>query len=96
MKPDVNIADQKGSFELLVRSYATGTVSLYFDSVKVHIHNTDCLTSHLTHTDQVGDYIEVKGPEDKLKYSPNMKRHIGMLAGGTGIAPMMQVCCCQQ
>ncbi len=40
---------------------------------------------------QVGDSIEVKGPLSKLPYTPNMKRAIGMLAGGTGITPMLQV-----
>lgn len=38
-----------------------------------------------------GDKLEVKGPIRKLKYSPNMKKHIGMIAGGTGITPMLQV-----
>jgi cytochrome-b5 reductase len=40
---------------------------------------------------QVGDSIEVKGPLSKMKYSPNMKKSIGMVAGGTGITPMLQV-----
>ncbi|OAY31665.1 NADH-cytochrome b5 reductase-like protein [Manihot esculenta] len=38
-----------------------------------------------------GDAIEIKGPIEKLRYSPNMKKHIGMVAGGTGITPMLQV-----
>ncbi|WVZ72492.1 hypothetical protein U9M48_020942 [Paspalum notatum var. saurae] len=38
-----------------------------------------------------GDVVEVKGPIEKLKYSPNMKKQIGMIAGGTGITPMLQV-----
>lgn len=40
---------------------------------------------------KVGDTVEVKGPFPKLKYSPNMKKSIGMVAGGTGITPMLQV-----
>lgn len=39
----------------------------------------------------VGDLIEVKGPFSKFKYEPNMKKRIAMLAGGTGITPMLQV-----
>jgi ferredoxin-NADP reductase len=39
----------------------------------------------------VGDEVEVKGPFPKLAYTPNMKRAIGMVAGGTGITPMLQV-----
>ncbi|XP_038984657.1 LOW QUALITY PROTEIN: NADH-cytochrome b5 reductase-like protein [Phoenix dactylifera] len=38
-----------------------------------------------------GDVVEVKGPIEKLRYSPNMKKKIGMIAGGTGITPMLQV-----
>ncbi|PKA64568.1 ABC transporter C family member 3 [Apostasia shenzhenica] len=38
-----------------------------------------------------GDVMEVKGPIEKLRYSPNMKKKIGMIAGGTGITPMLQV-----
>ncbi|TQD90526.1 hypothetical protein C1H46_023964 [Malus baccata] len=38
-----------------------------------------------------GDVVEVKGPIEKLRYTPNMKKHIGMIAGGTGITPMLQV-----
>ncbi|CDO54300.1 hypothetical protein DV495_000139 [Geotrichum candidum] len=35
--------------------------------------------------------IKVKGPKGKMVYQPNMVKHIGMIAGGTGIAPMLQV-----
>ncbi|KAF3328522.1 NADH-cytochrome b5 reductase-like protein [Carex littledalei] len=38
-----------------------------------------------------GEVVEVKGPIEKLRYKPNMKRQIGMVAGGTGITPMLQV-----
>ncbi|XP_019191545.1 PREDICTED: NADH-cytochrome b5 reductase-like protein [Ipomoea nil] len=38
-----------------------------------------------------GDKVEVKGPIQKLQYRPNMKKHIGMIAGGSGITPMLQV-----
>ncbi|KAL1822583.1 hypothetical protein ACET3Z_009361 [Daucus carota] len=38
-----------------------------------------------------GDIVEVKGPVEKLRYTPNMKKHIGMIAGGSGITPMLQI-----
>jgi len=38
-----------------------------------------------------GDTLLIKGPIQKLKYEPNMKKRIGMIAGGTGITPMLQV-----
>ncbi|KAL3642929.1 NADH-cytochrome b-5 reductase-like protein [Castilleja foliolosa] len=38
-----------------------------------------------------GDVVEVKGPIEKFRYRPNMKKHIGMIAGGSGITPMLQI-----
>ncbi|XP_078353780.1 NADH-cytochrome b5 reductase-like isoform X2 [Oculina patagonica] len=40
---------------------------------------------------QVGNMIEWRGPYGNFSYTPNQYRRIGMLAAGTGIAPMMQV-----
>jgi len=37
------------------------------------------------------DSIEVRGPKGAFVYIPNMHKKIGMLAGGTGITPMLQV-----
>mmetsp|Transcript_2004 Transcript_2004/g.3116 ORF Transcript_2004/g.3116 Transcript_2004/m.3116 type:complete len:295 (-) Transcript_2004:29-913(-) len=38
-----------------------------------------------------GETIEVKGPLLKIKYEANKWKHIGMIAGGTGITPIYQV-----
>jgi cytochrome-b5 reductase len=38
-----------------------------------------------------GVTIKVKGPKGQMVYKPNMVREIGMLAGGTGITPMLQI-----
>eukprot|EP00195_Chlamydomonas_chlamydogama_P016022 CAMPEP_0202889976 /NCGR_PEP_ID=MMETSP1392-20130828/509_1 /ASSEMBLY_ACC=CAM_ASM_000868 /TAXON_ID=225041 /ORGANISM="Chlamydomonas chlamydogama, Strain SAG 11-48b" /LENGTH=297 /DNA_ID=CAMNT_0049573441 /DNA_START=119 /DNA_END=1012 /DNA_ORIENTATION=- len=40
---------------------------------------------------KIGDTLEMKGPIPKYPYSPNIKKKIGMVAGGTGITPMLQV-----
>lgn len=39
----------------------------------------------------VGQTIKVKGPKGAMVYSPNMVRQFGMIAGGTGITPMLQI-----
>ncbi|KAL2156524.1 hypothetical protein VTH82DRAFT_1269 [Thermothelomyces myriococcoides] len=39
----------------------------------------------------VGQTIRVKGPKGAFVYTPNMVRHFGMIAGGTGITPMLQI-----
>jgi cytochrome-b5 reductase len=40
---------------------------------------------------QPGEELLIKGPFEKFTYKPNMWKHVGMIAGGTGIAPMYQV-----
>ena len=35
--------------------------------------------------------MRVKGPKGAMVYSPNMVRAFGMVAGGTGITPMLQI-----
>jgi cytochrome-b5 reductase len=35
--------------------------------------------------------MKVKGPKGAMVYQPNMCRRIGMIAGGTGITPMLQI-----
>ncbi|CAB4385962.1 NADH-cytochrome b5 reductase 1 [Rhizophagus irregularis] len=39
----------------------------------------------------VGQEISVKGPKGQFKYRPGLVRAFGMIAGGTGITPMLQI-----
>ena len=39
----------------------------------------------------VGQTIKIKGPKGAMVYTPNMVRAFGMIAGGTGITPMLQI-----
>ncbi|KAF7189571.1 NADH-cytochrome b5 reductase 1 [Pseudocercospora fuligena] len=39
----------------------------------------------------VGDKMKVKGPKGAMVYEPNMASRIGMIAGGSGLTPMLQV-----
>ncbi|KAI9139637.1 hypothetical protein BKA69DRAFT_1084271 [Paraphysoderma sedebokerense] len=48
------------------------------------------MSTHI-HSLKPGDDLMVKGPLLKYKYEPNMHKEIGMIAGGTGITPMLQV-----
>merc|ERR1712086_624678 len=43
------------------------------------------------HSRQVGDLIKLKGCFTKTKLVPNKHKEIGMIAGGSGITPMLQV-----
>ncbi|KAI6044990.1 NADH-cytochrome b5 reductase [Pisolithus marmoratus] len=40
---------------------------------------------------KIGDKVRVRGPKGFFKYSPTLAREIGMIAGGTGITPMLQI-----
>ena len=40
---------------------------------------------------KIGETIRVKGPKGQFNYSPTLSREIGMIAGGTGITPMLQI-----
>lgn len=61
----------------------------YFDFI-IKDYPTGVMSSHIYHLKK-GEKLQVKGPIPKLAYSKNMKKHLGMLAGGTGITPMLQV-----
>jgi cytochrome-b5 reductase len=40
---------------------------------------------------KIGQTMKVRGPKGAMVYSPNMVRRFGMIAGGTGITPMLQI-----
>jgi len=40
---------------------------------------------------KIGDTIKVKGPKGQMMYRPGLVRELGMIAGGTGITPMLQI-----
>lgn len=40
---------------------------------------------------KIGDKARFRGPKGKFLYHPNMAEEIGMIAGGTGITPILQV-----
>ncbi|EMF13449.1 NADH-cytochrome b5 reductase 3 [Sphaerulina musiva SO2202] len=40
---------------------------------------------------KVGDKMKIRGPKGAFVYTPNMCRRIGMVAGGSGITPMLQI-----
>jgi cytochrome-b5 reductase len=65
--------EDRGHFDLLIKSYPTGNISKHVAGL------------------QVGQTMRVKGPKGAMVYTPNMVRHFGMIAGGTGITPMLQV-----
>ncbi|KAI9000380.1 hypothetical protein DFJ74DRAFT_613972 [Hyaloraphidium curvatum] len=61
----------------------------YFDLI-VKKYPTGVLSSHI-HSLKPGDKLEFKGPLVKFVYKPNEIPQITMIAGGSGITPMIQV-----
>ncbi|EFJ41779.1 hypothetical protein VOLCADRAFT_107549 [Volvox carteri f. nagariensis] len=61
----------------------------YLDLV-VKVYDKGVMSKHIDSL-KIGDSLEIKGPIKKYPYEANTKKHIGMVAGGTGITPMLQV-----
>ncbi|CAO3618061.1 unnamed protein product [Cunninghamella blakesleeana] len=40
---------------------------------------------------KIGEFMSVRGPKGNFNYTPNLVKNIGMIAGGTGITPMLQI-----
>ncbi|KAI8997828.1 hypothetical protein BDB01DRAFT_772613 [Pilobolus umbonatus] len=47
--------------------------------------------SRHVHSLKVGESIDIKGPFEKYSWKKNPVKHVGMIAGGTGITPMLQL-----
>lgn len=76
----------------VVRSYTPISSDVhpgYFDLL-IKSYPTGNISRHLA-TLEIGDKMQVKGPKGAMVYSPNMVRKFGMIAGGTGITPMLQI-----
>lgn len=76
----------------VVRSYtpiSSDVTPGYFDLL-VKSYPTGNISRHLS-TLKIGDTMRVKGPRGAMVYTPNMVRRLGMIAGGTGITPMLQI-----
>ncbi|KAH8683571.1 nitrate reductase [Ilyonectria robusta] len=86
------IRQPDGSVKEIVRSYTPLTgdeVRGYFELL-VKSYPQGNISQHFASL-KIGQRIRVRGPKGAFMYSPNMVRRFGMIAGGTGITPMMQV-----
>ncbi|KAK7264951.1 hypothetical protein RJT34_32565 [Clitoria ternatea] len=84
--------DDEGKPKFVIRPYtpiSDPESKGYFDLL-IKVYPEGKMSQHFASL-KPGDVVEVKGPIEKLRYTPNMKKHIGMIAGGTGITPMLQV-----
>lgn len=76
----------------VVRSYtpiSSDETPGYFDLL-IKSYPTGNISKHMAGL-KIGQTMKVKGPKGAMVYTPNMVRHLGMIAGGTGITPMLQI-----
>lgn len=71
----ISLKTQRGHMDLLIKSYPPPG-----GIMSRHLHGV-----------RPGGEIEVKGPFKKFDYEANRWKRVGMIAGGTGITPMLQV-----
>ncbi|KAG7290965.1 NADH-cytochrome b5 reductase [Staphylotrichum longicolle] len=81
-----------GSTKEIVRSYTpiSGDHQPGYFDLLIKSYPQGNISRHMASL-AVGQTIRVKGPKGAFVYTPNMVRHFGMVAGGTGITPMLQV-----
>ena len=76
----------------ILRSYTPitdDTTPGHFDLL-IKSYPTGNISRHLAEL-KIGDHMKVKGPKGAMSYSANMVKRFGMIAGGTGITPMLQI-----
>lgn len=56
----------------------------------IKVYSNGLLTNHMAGL-KVGETLEFRGPKGAMTYKSGLCKHIGMIAGGTGITPMYQL-----
>lgn len=87
-----DIVQPDGASKEIVRSYTpiSGDHQPGFFDLLVKSYPTGNISRHLASL-AVGQTVRVRGPRGAFVYQPNMVRHFGMVSGGTGITPMLQI-----
>jgi cytochrome-b5 reductase len=89
----VSVASQRGYVDLIIK-VCVCVVFLFCEgcphTMDLQIYPTGAMSQHIE-TLNIGDEIAVRGPHGLMQYTPNMKKHVGMIAGGSGVTPMIQV-----
>ncbi|KAJ1920357.1 hypothetical protein H4219_001332 [Mycoemilia scoparia] len=83
---------QKEGGKAVIRPYTPTSeedTAGYFDLI-IKKYNNGVMSSYI-HSLKPGDTLDIKGPIGKLPYSPNLKKEIGLICGGSGITPMLQI-----
>ncbi|RDL34338.1 NADH-cytochrome b5 reductase [Venustampulla echinocandica] len=86
------IPQEDGTAKEIVRSYTpiSGDHQPGYFDLLIKSYPTGNISKYMASL-VVGRTIRVRGPKGAMVYTPNMVRHFGMIAGGTGITPMLQI-----
>ncbi|KID91071.1 nitrate reductase [Metarhizium guizhouense ARSEF 977] len=86
------LKQQDGTTKEIVRSYTpiSGDHQPGYFDLLIKSYPQGNISKHMASL-VVGQAIRVRGPKGAFVYTPNMVRHFGMIAGGTGITPMLQI-----
>ncbi|KAH8805722.1 hypothetical protein F5884DRAFT_755283 [Xylogone sp. PMI_703] len=87
-----NIAQPDGTTKEIVRSYTpiSGDHQPGYVDLLIKSYPTGNISKYMASLN-IGQTIKIRGPKGAMVYTPNMVRHFGMIAGGTGITPMLQI-----
>ncbi|KAJ9653162.1 NADH-cytochrome b5 reductase [Neophaeococcomyces mojaviensis] len=85
-------ATPKNADKEIVRSYTpiSSDEDLGYVDFMIKSYPQGNISAHMD-TLKEGDSMKFRGPKGAMVYTPNMCKHIGMIAGGTGITPMLQI-----
>eukprot|EP01047_Picozoa_sp_COSAG01_P029892 COSAG01_NODE_2065_length_8507_cov_67.737274_6_plen_245_part_00 len=72
------------------RMYTPIASSAGMVELMIKVYDQGVMSKHV-HGMSRGDTIDFVGPKPKLDYKPNAAQELGLIAGGTGITPMLQL-----
>ena len=81
-----------GESKEVVRSYTpiSSDENLGYFDLLIKSYPQGNISKHMG-TLQLGDTMKVRGPKGAMVYAPGLVKRFGMIAGGTGITPMLQI-----
>ncbi|POS86340.1 hypothetical protein EPUL_001285 [Erysiphe pulchra] len=87
-----DIKQSDGSTKEIVRSYTpvSGDHELGYFDLLIKEYPAGNISKFVASM-KIGQTIKVRGPKGAFSYTPNMVRELAMIAGGTGITPMLQI-----
>lgn len=82
----------EGAPKEIVRSYTpiSSDENLGYFDLLIKSYPTGNISKHMG-TLSIGDTMKVRGPKGAMVYAPGLVKRFGMICGGTGITPMLQI-----